>query len=340
MLWFDATMGLKKGDWDVKWSKEQFETLFRQMDASSTNRNYMVVVNMWPADNHILVGALRECGFRHEKCITWYKINQNREGTKEVICATEFYWFAFRSTQRGTPFFMPANPMQRHNILVGPTNSTYHKNKAGGKINQTQKPPYVSREIAKAFLEPGSTVIVVGIGAGGDVEGLVSAGMNVIGFEMDAEQFQDVQPIWKKYEEQYLEDSNLFKRMGDSGTFGCIPSVYSLKELMQLQNAKAQDLPVVSVAQLEHEAETQVPSSQVDQEARCVGCSKENDLVECHVDACLRSACADCLVFEQVVADGPKLNFCSAQCVEAAKDALAKNVQTPSSISSSSADHV
>ena len=44
-----------------------------------------------------------------------------------------------------------------------------------------------------------------GVGAGGDVEGLISAGMDVIGFENDLEQCKELVSIWSRYESNFKE---------------------------------------------------------------------------------------------------------------------------------------
>ena len=57
-------------------------------------------------------------------------------------------------------------------------------------INPYQKPRYLAHSICKDFCEPNATVVVVGFGAGGDVEGAVAAGMNEVACEEDKAQYE------------------------------------------------------------------------------------------------------------------------------------------------------
>lgn len=57
-------------------------------------------------------------------------------------------------------------------------------------INQCQKPPAVSKWFVENHCVPGSTVLVLGAGALGDVEGAVQAHCNVVAVEQDQSQFE------------------------------------------------------------------------------------------------------------------------------------------------------
>jgi hypothetical protein len=60
-------------------------------------------------------------------------------------------------------------------------------------INPTQKPVTSSYRFGKLFCRPGGNALVMGCGAGGDVFGLVAAGLNVVAFESDPVQTATVQ---------------------------------------------------------------------------------------------------------------------------------------------------
>ena len=110
----------------------------------------------------------------------------------------------FKDGRKQVQWYMSANPTERHSMAVGGTMRRLHKRSNGNSVNAYQKPPYLSRHIVKSRLAPGSTVVVA-VSGGGDVEGLISAGMNVVGFENDLEQCKELLSIWNKYESDYKE---------------------------------------------------------------------------------------------------------------------------------------
>ena len=102
----------------------------------------------------------------------------------------------------------------------------------GGVVNPTQKPSYIASELAKAFLAPGSTVVVVGAGAGGSVEGFISAGMNVVAFENDIRQVEALRQIWTGYESAHAEKGDKCFKQKQSGILGHCPTGDGLSGVM------------------------------------------------------------------------------------------------------------
>jgi hypothetical protein len=334
MLYMDAPFGHKLAKWDVLWDKDGYADLFRQMDASSTNRNYIVLINQMSGTAHHLKEALDEVGFKAAKDIVWYKTTQNREGCNHLIYATENIWQAYRQTIKGVKLHMPDSPYKRHNIIIGPTNTSYHKHDDGSKINPTQKPPYLARELAKAYLQPGANVILVGCGAGGDLEGLVAAGMNVVAFEKDTTQFDALLPIWTAYQEDFKEDCNLFKRMGDNGTFGHFPSDLSLKTRAAYANSRMKALARKSQPSEPVSDDEQILT--IESFSGCIGCGGKKPVKLCALPRCTRKVCKDCGIEDAEGEDGadPK-RLCSQKCKKAF---AAPDEPDPESLDQSSGD--
>jgi hypothetical protein len=204
MLYIDSPYGLGYEDWDKKsFDVQDYRSMFKQMEAITSMENYIAVV--WSTrDNGALVKqAMVEQSFKYTQEVSWYKYNQNQEGTQNLVNSLEHCTIGFREGRKSVPWFMSPNPSLRHNLAVGGTQRKLHKRTNGHPVNQYQKPPYLARSIAKAWLPPGSTVVVGDVGAGGDVEGFISAGMNVIGFENDTEQTTPLAAVWNKYESDF-----------------------------------------------------------------------------------------------------------------------------------------
>ena len=80
---------------------------------------------------------------------------------------------------------MPADPLQRHNIIIGPKMGKRAVDVDEKEINVCEKPAYLSEWILRKLTKPGDTVVVAGFGAGGDLRGALNAGCNVLAIEQD-----------------------------------------------------------------------------------------------------------------------------------------------------------
>jgi hypothetical protein len=222
MLYIDSPYGLGYEDWDKKsFDVHDYRSLFKQMEAITSMESYIAVVWSTRDNGAVVAQAMTEQSFKYTQEIVWYKYNQNQEGTQNLVNAVEYCTIGFKEGRKSVPWFLSANPSERHNIAVGGTQRRLHRRANGNAVNAYQKPPYLARCIAKAWLTPGSSVVVGGVGAGGDVEGLVSAGMNVIGFENDMEQTTPLTAIWTKYESDFKSNGKFgWTEQEPAGIFG------------------------------------------------------------------------------------------------------------------------
>ena len=90
---------------------------------------------------------------------------------------------------------MSTDPKKRHNYIACKPVSTYARDDDGVVINPCQKPPEIMKWLCSNHLAPGSTVLVIGAGAGGEVIGAVQACCNVVAVEKDKRQFDALQSI-------------------------------------------------------------------------------------------------------------------------------------------------
>jgi hypothetical protein len=200
------------------------KTLFRQIDAAAKSTNFWVAMYC----NHLIlsdtVRELSEFGYQNVSVFTWWKHNFNIEGAMHLLFATEYVVMAWRRGTSGMPCHLDANPSKRHNVFVGPQQRHFHRDGNGNLINPYQKPAYLAYNMCMAFCEPHDTVVVVGSGAGGDIEGAVAATMNVVAFETDQRQFQCTEGVWRKYQERLLtHDRKIVFAAVFEGKLGCYP---------------------------------------------------------------------------------------------------------------------
>ena len=104
--------------------------------------------------------------------------------------AVETGLIAFHGTVTNfTPYInVPMDLYDRHNIVIGPGQRTYVRHSEGGVVNPCQKPPYLAEYFGQHYCQPHSNVVVLGSGAGGDVQGLMNAGLKVHAIEQDQKQ--------------------------------------------------------------------------------------------------------------------------------------------------------
>ena len=126
----------------------------------------------------------------------------------------------------GTIAFMPDrtkchwnmgnDPRERHNFIEHPAVTTYLKHPDGTVVNACQKPPELSRWFVGNHIKPGSNVLVIGAGAGGDVFGALEAGANVVAIEKDHQQFVSLgAELCKIAEEENVDEGNDEKMESD-----------------------------------------------------------------------------------------------------------------------------
>lgn len=148
----------------------------------------------------IVKEALVSKGFTPQP-LYWYKYDLNTAGdpgrwTQAVENAV--IGVIGSNESRSSQMSHNRDPTYRHNIVVGPalhTLSKHYGREGVSVINMHEKPEYVVQSMLGPYLKPGDSVIVAGSGAGGEVRGLLSLGVHVVGFENDQRQWMAVNAL-------------------------------------------------------------------------------------------------------------------------------------------------
>ena len=120
----------------------------------------------------------------------WYKEGQySAVPTGQYGLAVEMGSVGSHPHASRAPQCLPTDPRKRHNFFSCPSVTTLYQKDIGGPINPCQKPIQLSRQLIANHCPPGGNVLVIGFGAGGEVEGAIAAGCNVVGVEYDLTQF-------------------------------------------------------------------------------------------------------------------------------------------------------
>ena len=215
--------------------------------------------NFWIAlySNHVLlstrVAELAEKGYKNISVFTWWKNNFNMENVMGILYATEYIILAWRTgLTQNMPCVLDKNPTKRHNMFIGPQQRAFHKDQLNDMINPYQKPAYLAYNMCKAFCNPFDEVFILGSGAGGDIEGCVAAGMNVVALEKDARQYAATLAVWRRYQEKLrTADRDLLFASALEGKMGSAPDVVAVPPRFEHQ---VRELVTSLLAQEEQQA--------------------------------------------------------------------------------------
>jgi hypothetical protein len=191
-VWMDPNFGINRHTFDKKAiTADELKTFLEQVKAVNAQKHCLFFSWCMPNQYAMFESVLLEQGYNTPHSLTWYKFNQNVKGTDRYTFASELAIIGyFPSRSEASQWIMSKNPMDRHNVKIGPTLKTYYK--VEGKevaLNNYEKPGWLIGEIASEHLHPGSVIVIPGAGAGGSLVGLLHKGFNIIAFENDPDQW-------------------------------------------------------------------------------------------------------------------------------------------------------
>ena len=140
--------------------------------------------------------AMAANGYVHVQELPWFKHNHNHEGCPYTLMPAigEILLIGLSGATAGeldrTYITWDRNPEKRPNLLVCPTPAHRKTDVHGKVINLHEKPDCIISYLIPRLTVEGSTVLVCGSGAFGDILGIAACGRNAIGIEMDTVQFQ------------------------------------------------------------------------------------------------------------------------------------------------------
>ena len=176
----------------------------------------------------------------------------------------------------------------RHNIVIGPGQRMYIRTSEGAIINPCQKPPYLSEYFGQHYCQPDSNAVVFGSGAGGDVQGLMNAGLKVHAIELDPKQSNAMMAHLRTYKPSFQ--------------LGKIVTSEKVRGKGEQEEESKQVEKIVEVKCSQCEKDTQSPPAQQSHSCAafvCTPCTPRIDTKECPVcDGTFREG-------DVVVADAP-----------------------------------
>ena len=195
LLISDTPYGVTDEDWDKAWTKQDLLVILKQFVASNKAQAWAVCFWHTPQQSAMFLEALTEMGYTEATHLCWHKTDHTSQTHVGMHTSSwEMCTLAFFPARQKNSVNLSRDPRYRHNFIEHPTVSKKFKDANGVIANPCQKPEGVAQWIIGSVCMPGSTVLVVGPGAGGgEVVGAVLSGCHVVAVEKNQYQFQNLQ---------------------------------------------------------------------------------------------------------------------------------------------------
>jgi len=189
-MYNDAPFGYDLFPHDVQITVNNLIEQSKQFDALNTNGTHVWIVIHKIEDTHIVAEAMTERHYQNLQHVYQHMPGQYVEGpVHRLTPSVNVMTIGFLPNSSAITWNVSKDPQQRHNFVSIPSVSTLAKDSSGNAINVTEKPPELAEFLLGMFCKKGSTVLIVGTGAGGCVKGALRAGYNVVGVENDERQY-------------------------------------------------------------------------------------------------------------------------------------------------------
>jgi hypothetical protein len=148
-------------------------------------------------------------GWTNVHIFIWNKPKLNATGVDCYIFRNEILMIAYYPKKGKAAWFTDPNPTLRGNDVGLPVVSAKLQSPEGKTINQHEKPPGLISFFIQNHLRPGDWCLVVGAGAGGDVQGCIDMNVNVVGIEKDKVQWGACINRFTAYREELEEKAKI-----------------------------------------------------------------------------------------------------------------------------------
>ena len=215
-------------DWDGVnkiWGAAFMDKLHTQIAAVNTSKENCLVTYCPLSQYNTQFLASKKFGYVQHIQYVWHKKkHQVTKPTGPFVPCIENLMVAFKPSAKAVGYYGPHHPEGRQNIISVssvPQNKK-HRYIDGSVVNVAQKPPEIARRFAHDFCPSTHEVLIVGGGAGGDVEGCVYAHRNVTVLEKDPRQYEHLCTMVMGLEQARLirvakEKEDLEKKVEDMG---------------------------------------------------------------------------------------------------------------------------
>jgi hypothetical protein len=164
---FDAPHDVLDESWERQISTEELKRIYSQFRASTTSETGVVIILHKPDDSLIVKEFFKNVNVLQPQHLFWHKTNHQTPTSPNLLV---------NSVEMGTVGYFPRandvsnnfakDPHLRHNFIDTPQLTKYELYDNNDKVNSSQKPPALMKWLCSLYAKPGSTVLVLGAGAG------------------------------------------------------------------------------------------------------------------------------------------------------------------------------
>jgi hypothetical protein len=185
LLISDTPYGVTDEEWDKAWTRADLLLILKQFVASNKAQEWAVFFWHTPQQTAMFLEVLTEMGYTEATHLCWHKTDHTGQNAVAMHTSSwEMGTLAFFGGRQKNSINLSRDPRYRHNHIEHATVSKKFKDVNGVVANPCQKPEGVAQWIIGSVCMPGSTVLVVGPGAGGgEVVGSVLSGCHVVAVE-------------------------------------------------------------------------------------------------------------------------------------------------------------
>lgn len=266
----DSPYEVTDENWDKAWSKADFGLILKQVAAQNSAQEWAACFFHTPKQTEMFMDVMEDNRYKEPVHLYWHKTDHaSQTPVNQFTSSVEQAILAFYPSRMKNTVNLSTNPKQRHNFFECPQTTKKFKDSTGRIANPCQKPPEVAAWITGSVCMPGSTVLVIGPGAGGgEVLGALSKGCNVVAVEKDEYQFNQLQSHLLQVKDNIRKNE--------------------LAAMREQKDAGSSDLSQSFPPGSQYQAPTEVEEEVVDKITRCLSCGKEikEDAVQCTTEDC------------------------------------------------------
>ena len=194
-IFFDlpfAVLPTATAPWDVLLAVDDLRNLIRGLEVVQDADSWHVVFVVHWKQVADLAKVLEELGYVNIMPVYWHKLGHKPQVmVHQFAPAVEIMITARRVRGSGASAYydMAPDPAERHNFMEFSATVTPLRDSHSNVYNISRKPSELAEWFFSKFARPGSNVLILGTGAGGDVMGAINLGLNVTAVEKDKGQF-------------------------------------------------------------------------------------------------------------------------------------------------------
>ena len=177
MVTFDIPYGYGLRNWDKLLSQAELNLILKKIAGLIESETCVIAFYCLWSQASMVKLAFESQHFVDCEMLTIYKYNQNAAGNpKDFVHATEIVVIGYKGGRAKNPkSFLQNHPQMRHNLIFTNSNRDSKQKIDGKLVNPTEKPHVAGYQIADHLIHtPGSNVLVIGAGAGGDLFGFLA----------------------------------------------------------------------------------------------------------------------------------------------------------------------